>query len=79
MNELDYLAIIEIDVAFRVPIMSELSDIQAIEFVNQPNKSIKESNEGALMVQTASNIWFCDLASGAYQCLTNGKMTPVVM
>ena len=42
MNELDYLAIIEIDVAFRVPIMSELSDIQAIEFVNQPNKSIKE-------------------------------------
>ena len=79
MNELDHIQIVKVDIQFRVPIMNQLLDLRSCEFVNTPNKSIHQSREGALIIQTSTNLWWSNNSTGYYESISYGNMSKVNM
>ena len=49
-DELSHMRIAKIPIEFEVPILDEIGSIVRVEFVNEPNKGIDDSNFGALLV-----------------------------
>ena len=69
----------KIQIQFNVPILDQISSIQNVEFVNTPGSKLKESDYGALIIQTSTALWLSSNLSGNYEVLAGSEMAKVKM
>ena len=78
-DDLSNMKIIDIGIEFQIPLLSTYRDILRVEFVNSPGKRLDESNEGCLVIQTYTDIYVSNCATGHWENITMGAMQPNMM